>query len=57
MNKLTVVAFCLLACLYASFAAAETATPKPDLASADWSVKQAHKLNSESKGGRMEIPE
>ncbi len=49
MNKLTVVAFCLLACLYASFAAAETATPNPDLASADWSVKQAHKLNSESK--------
>jgi hypothetical protein len=49
MNKLYGATVCLLTCLYASFASAQTATPHPALLSADWSVKQAQSLNAESK--------
>ena len=50
MNKLTGPVVCFLTCLFAPFAFAQTtATPRPDLVSADWSVSQAHVLNAEPK--------
>jgi hypothetical protein len=49
MNKQFAIAACFLACLYASFAGAQTAAPHPDLETADWSVKQARSLNAEPK--------
>ena len=47
MNKLAVTAAWLLISLCASFANARTAAPPSDLATADWSVKQAKILNAE----------
>jgi hypothetical protein len=48
MNKLASTVICFLTCLFASLAFAQTPTPHPDLATADWSVKQAKILNAES---------
>jgi hypothetical protein len=48
MNKLTIAVICFLVCLSASLVFAQPAAPHPGLASADWSIKQAHVLNAES---------
>jgi hypothetical protein len=48
MNKRFAIAACFLACLYGSFAGAQTAA-LPDLDTADWSAKQAQSLNAQSK--------
>src|SRR6185437_9531997 len=42
MSKLTITVVFFLACLCASFALAQTATPHPNLAAADWSVGAPH---------------
>jgi hypothetical protein len=47
MNKVAVTAACLLICLTESFASAQAPTPPSNLATADWSVKQAKILNAE----------
>jgi len=44
MSKLTITVVFFLACLCASFALAQTATPHPNLAAADWSVSATHSL-------------
>ena len=49
MNKLPGTTVCVLACVYASFAFAQTPAAPPDLGSADWSVKQAQSLNAQPK--------
>jgi len=47
MNNIIITAVGLLTCLYASSVGAQTAALQSDLASADWSVKQAKNLNAE----------
>jgi hypothetical protein len=49
MKNYTVAIICLLTLLCAFCAGAQPPTQPPDLASADWSVKQAQRLNAEPK--------
>ena len=49
MNKLSVATVCLTACLFTSFAAAQTTPLSPNLVTADWSAKQVNILNAEPK--------
>jgi hypothetical protein len=55
MNRLASTVICFLTCLFASLAFAQTPTPHPDLATADWSVKQAKVLNAESNDAVFEF--
>jgi hypothetical protein len=49
MNKLEMVAVCLLVGMEASLAFGQTDATKQDLGTADWSVSQAERLNKEPK--------
>lgn len=49
MKKRTAIAIGVLSFLYAPFANAQTASPHSDLATVNWSVKQAQTLNAEPK--------